>query len=230
MKIIGISPHRRNFLRKAVAAAPAVVLLVGGASGVASAVSTGESAYKPTYFNDEEWAVLGALVDGLIPADAEGPGALEAGVHEFIDLQMKTPYAYGALWYMQAPFVASAEQFGYQFHMNPREMYRSALIGLNRAVQKKLGKSFSQLDPAQRDAVIGELEQGTLNIGEVPPKTFFAQLLQNTHEGYFCDPKHGGNKHMAAWKMIGFPGARADYMDWVLQYGKKYPLPPVSIA
>ena len=230
MKIIGISPTRRHFLRKAVAAAPAVALLVGGATGVASAVSTPPDAFKPTYFTEEEWAVLSALVDRLIPADAEGPGALESGVHEFIDLQMKTPYAYGALWYMQAPFVVAPEQFGYQFHMSPREMYRSALVGLNQAVQKKMGKPFAQLDAAQRDAVIGQLEQGTLDIGEVPPKTFFTQLLQNTHEGYFCDPKHGGNKNMAAWKMINFPGARADYMDWVLQYGKKYPLPPVSIA
>ncbi len=57
---------------------------------------------------------------------------------------------------------------------------------------------------------------------------FFGQLLQNTYEGYFCDPVHGGNRNMAAWKMIGFPGARADYMDWVHQYGVKYPLPPVS--
>jgi gluconate 2-dehydrogenase gamma chain len=55
-------------------------------------------------------------------------------------------------------------------------------------------------------------------------------LLQNTREGYFCDPKHGGNKGMAAWRMINFPGARADYIDWVEQYGRRYPLPPVSSA
>lgn len=131
---------------------------------------------------------------------------------------------------MQAPFVPSLEQFGYQFHMSPRELYRSALPGLNQAVQKSLGKPYAELDAAQRDALIAQLEKGTLDIGAVPPKVFFGQLLQNTKEGYFCDPKHGGNKDMAAWKMINFPGARADYMDWVEQYGKKYPLPPASIA
>ena len=55
-------------------------------------------------------------------------------------------------------------------------------------------------------------------------------LLQNTKEGYFSDPIHGGNKHMGGWKMIGFPGARADFMDWVDQYGKAYPIGPVGIA
>lgn len=96
MKIIGISPHRRNFLRKAAGAAPVVALLAGGGVGVVSAVSA-PPAYQPSYFTADEWATLQALVDRLIPADAEGPGALQAGVHEFIDLQMNTPYAYGAL-------------------------------------------------------------------------------------------------------------------------------------
>lgn len=229
MKVIGISPHRRNFLRKAVTAAPAVALIAGAGVGVAATMAPA-GAFKPSYFTEAEFETLSALVDRLIPASPEGPGALESGAHEFIDLQMNTPYAHGGLWYMQAPFVASVPEFGYQFHMTPRELYRSALAGLDAAVQKTFSKHFSQLDAAQRDSVIAALEKGTLDIGEVPPATFFGQVLQNTKEGYFCDPKHGGNKDMAAWKMIGFPGARADYMDWVEQYGKKYPLPPASIA
>jgi gluconate 2-dehydrogenase gamma chain len=230
MKVIGISPHRRNFLRKAVSAAPAMALIAGAGVGVASAVAPA-AAFKPTFFTADEWATLTALVDRLVPPSADGPGALEAGVHEFIDLTMNTPYAYGALWFMQAPFVpTSLPEFGYQFHMAPRDLYRSALPGLNKAAQKQFSKPFAELAAEQRDALITALEKGTLDIGEVPPKVFFGQVWNNTKEGYFCDPVHGGNKDMAAWKMIGFPGARGDYMDWVEQYGKKYPLPPASIA
>lgn len=229
MKVIGISPHRRNFLRKAITAAPAVALVAGAGVGVAANVAP-PGAFKPGYFTAAEWTTLTALVDRLIPANGDGPGAIEAGVHEFIDLQMNTPYGHGKLWFMQAPFVPSLPEFGYQFGMAPRELYRSALPGLDKAAQKKLGKAFAELDAAQRDALIGELENGTLDIGAVPPKTFFGQVLQNTREGYFSDPVHGGNKGMAAWKMINFPGARGDYMDWVEQYGTKYPLPPASIA
>ena len=58
---------------------------------------------------------------------------------------------------------------------------------------------------------------------------FIALLWQNTKEGYFSDPIHGGNKHAASWTMIGFPGARADYLDWVAQPGKVYPLGTVTI-
>ena len=54
-------------------------------------------------------------------------------------------------------------------------------------------------------------------------------LLQNTLEGYFSDPIYGGNKDMAAWKMIGFPGAHYDYREWVGRHGERVPYPPVSI-
>ena len=51
-----------------------------------------------------------------------------------------------------------------------------------------------------------------------------------TQEGYLADPIHGGNKNMGSWKMIGFPGTRADFIDWVEKYGARYPLSPVGIA
>ena len=59
-----------------------------------------------------------------------------------------------------------------------------------------------------------------------PPagNVFFAQLLENVREGYFADPLYGGNRGMAAWKWIGFPGARADFTDWIDQAGQDIPL------
>ena len=36
------------------------------------------------------------------------------------------------------------------------------------------------------------------------------------------------NKGMVGWTMIGFPGARADFMDWV-ERNEQYPFPAVSI-
>ncbi len=73
------------------------------------------------------------------------------------------------------------------------------------------------------------LEAGTLSFETVSAKAFFGFLLQNTKEGYLSDPMHGGNKNAVAWTMIGFPGARADYADWVGKPGERYPLPTVSI-
>ena len=58
---------------------------------------------------------------------------------------------------------------------------------------------------------------------------FWTLLLQNTREGYFSDPQYGGNAGMQIWVYIGFPGARANYYEWVGP-DKAYPLGPVDIA
>jgi gluconate 2-dehydrogenase gamma chain len=54
-------------------------------------------------------------------------------------------------------------------------------------------------------------------------------LLQNTLEGFFADPVYGGNRDMAGWRLIGFPGARYDYRPFVGRHGEAYPLPPVGL-
>jgi gluconate 2-dehydrogenase gamma chain len=60
--------------------------------------------------------------------------------------------------------------------------------------------------------------------------TFFGQLLENVREGYFADPLYGSNPGMAFCKWIGFPGARADFADWIDQAWQKYPYGPVAIS
>ncbi|HBT7175943.1 gluconate 2-dehydrogenase, partial [Klebsiella pneumoniae] len=71
-------------------------------------------------------------------------------------------------------------------------------------------------------------ESGKAEFKQLPASLFFTYLLQNTREGFFSDPIHGGNKGMVGWTLINFPGARADFMDWV-ERGERYPFPPVSI-
>ena len=59
---------------------------------------------------------------------------------------------------------------------------------------------------------------------------FFSLLLNNTREGFFADPIYGGNRDMVGWKMIGYPGARYDYRDWIGRHNERFPLSPVSIT
>jgi gluconate 2-dehydrogenase gamma chain len=188
------------------------------------------SSYKPVFFSETEWSFLHAACDSLIPEDAVGPGAIALGVPEFIDRQMETPYAYGKLWYMQAPFVQGPANLGYQLPYAPRDIYRKGIAGADSFVQAKYGKPFHALGTATRDEILQGFEAGDTMFGDLPARTFFAQLLGNTMEGAFSDPVHGGNKGLGGWTMIGFPGARADFMDWVDQYGPQYPLGTVSIS
>ena len=64
----------------------------------------------------------------------------------------------------------------------------------------------------------------------VPSEEFFALLLSMTVEGFFSDPAYGGNHDMVAWRMIGFPGAYADYYDAIDRHGVKFEREPMSLA
>jgi len=235
-------PHnalsRRIFLRKSVVMLPTATLaLTGCAQGKDSAatpdkaLTTGNGkAYQPVFFHPAEWVFLQAAVARLIPADDSGPGALEAGVPEFIDRQMDAIFGNAALWYMQGPYVDSLPEFGYQDRLPPRDVYRAGIAATDRYCEVSLGsKTFALMQPGAQDKLLQGLESGAIALEGVNGKAFFGFLLQNTREGYLSDPMHGGNKDAAAWKMIGFPGARADYADWVGRPGERYPLPPVSI-
>lgn len=95
-------------------------------------------------------------------------------------------------------------------------------------MQGQFRASFAAQDSATRDRILSKVEAGELVFDTVPAKVFFSLLVQNTREGFFCDPIHGGNKGMVGWTQIGFPGARADFMDWV-ERNEPYPFPAVSI-
>ena len=225
---------RRDFLRKSLTLIPVISLAGYAASHSPQAASAEQAAahdnYQPRFFNNSEWAFIKAAVARLIPKDDNGPGAIEAGVPEFIDRQMETPYGHGALWYMQAPFVTNAApEFGHQLKLVPRDIYRIGIAALARWNQAQSSKPFSELPPSAQDDILQRLESNQIDLQDLPASLLFSQLLQNTREGFFSDPRHGGNRGLVGWKLVGFPGARADFMDWA-DRGVKYPLPPVAIS
>jgi gluconate 2-dehydrogenase gamma chain len=222
--------RRHLLLRSSPAAAAALAFTAAGKNPAHGQAGTTDS-YVPKYFTAEEWRFLNAAVGRLIPSDGPGPGAVELGVPEFIDRQMETPYGHGAYLYLQGPFHPDAPPtLGYQLRYTPRELYRSGIAAANEACRTTSGNAFADLAAADQDHFITLLEENRVQLSGPPAGVFFAQLLENTHEGYFADPLYGGNRGMAAWKWIGFPGARADFTDWIDQAGKPYPYGPVSIS
>ena len=220
---------RRRFL---LAAAPGVTIAALGVGACSKSNKHADpSTYSPSYFSAAEWAFINAAVERLIPAEGAGPGGVQAGVPEFIDRQMELPYGFGAYFYMKGPFRPdSPATLGYQLRYSPREIYRLAIAAANLATQQSQGKTFAQLAPLDQDRFLERMEKGAVQFPSVPASVFFGQLLGNSKEGYFSDPLYGGNRGMVAWKWIGFPGARADFTDWLDQAGRAYPYGPVSIS
>src|ERR1700722_212909 len=157
---------RRKFLRGSLGTLPVALGagLVAGPPAVAAAVHD----YQPKFFTADEWQFLCAAVDRLIPPDAEGPGAVEAGVPEFIDRQMDTPYAQGALWYMQGPYYEVRPELGYQMKFTPRDIYRIGIAASDRWVQAMRGKRFAALDGATQDGLLAQMEDGRAELHDIP--------------------------------------------------------------
>jgi gluconate 2-dehydrogenase gamma chain len=130
---------------------------------------------------------------------------------------------------MQGPWSKGLPTQGWQTRMTPAGLYRAAIKAIDAAVEHAAHGGFARLAPADQDAFLKRLEQGEVALDGVDGKAFFTQLLQNTLEGFWSDPIYGGNRDMAGWKLIGFPGARYDNSDYVAQHGEKYPLPPVGL-
>ena len=232
-------PSRRALLASSamllVARAATARTLTGGA-GMPWRPFAGDppQAAKPgpwVFFTPEEGAAVEALVDRLIPPDPVTPGGKDCGCAVFIDRQLAGAYGSAAGLYWSPPFLPATPEQGLQGPFTPAELYRRMLAALDQYCRATYtGKTFAQLPDGEKDQIIAGMENGSLQLQGKTAKSFFDTLLQDTRRGFFADPAYGGNRDMAAWKMIGFPGARYDYRDWIERHNERYPHPPISIA
>ena len=178
-----------------------------------------------------EHAFFVAAADTIIPADELSPSGSECGVATFIDRQLAGAYGSGARLYRDGPFPKGKPELGYQLALTPREFFRAGIAAANDWTRKSYGKDFDRLSEQDRQAALKTMEAGKAEFPGFTSTMFFNALLQITMEGFFADPLYGGNRNMAAWKMIGYPGLPATYRADIKKYfGKKYDKPPRSIA
>ena len=78
-------------------------------------------------------------------------------------------------------------------------LYVAGVRELDGLARDKFGaETFTSLQAQQQDQVLAQLEE--------KQSPFFGHLLEHTMQGFYGDPRHGGNRNRASWKMIGFPG------------------------
>jgi len=178
-----------------------------------------------------EHAFFVAAADAIIPADELSPSGSDCGVATFIDRQLAGAYGSGARLYRDGTFTKGKPELGYQLSLTPREFFRAGITAANDWTRKTYGKEFDRLSEKDREAALKAMEEGKAPFPGFTSTMFFNALLQITMEGFFADPIYGGNRNMAAWKMIGYPGLPATYREEIKTYfGKKYDKPPHSIA
>lgn len=150
--------------------------LIGGLSIAAAASVVSLPRWKGSgrwrFFTDNEALMVDAICAQLIPRDQD-PGAREAAVVNYIDIQLTKPFK------------------------RYRGAYRQGLAGLERASLGKFGTRFVELTPEKQVAALREAEENS--------KEFFELILAHCRQGFYGDPRHGGNRNMASWKMLRLP-------------------------
>lgn len=219
------SPSRRSFLVGGAVVVSSSFLLAGcdGSESMRAPAA-------PRFFENDERNFVRAAIDRLIPKDALGAGAVEAGVDDFIDAQLAGPFGQAAGIYMRGPFRLGATEQGYQLPFTPAQVYRLAIQRVNEHCRKQFGNAFAQLRPDQQDTILHALEDGKIDLGEIPSANFFNLLWGNTKEGFLADPVYGGNRDFAGWKLIGYPGPRYNYTDDIGKFGQPYNAPFISLG
>lgn len=237
-------PDSQTTRRQVLATTAAAAALAEQIQPAQAAILQGEQPFSPLdhsppelpqgqgwlFFTPEEARAVEAAVERLIPADDLSPSGKEAGCAVFIDRQLAGTHGTSAKLYTQGPFQEGTPQQGDQSALVPQQRYRRGLAALDAFCRQQHQRPFAELPAETRDSILTELEGGKITLPGFDAKMLFEALLQNTMEGFFADPIYGGNRDMVSWKMLGFPGARYDYRDYVERHNERLDLPPLSIA
>ena len=182
------------------------------------------------FFTPEEATTVEALVDRLIPPDPQWPGGKDAGCAVFIDRQLAGPYGNcAAFTCVRHSSTGPATRAAIATHTG------DALPAIACRARSLLPRPVRRQGPRRgAGGSAGRSSLGWRRVRYSSTRRIRTRLFRTVvteYTGRFL--RRSGlwrNKGLAAWKMIGFPGARYDYRDWVERHNERYPLPPVGIG
>jgi gluconate 2-dehydrogenase gamma chain len=207
-KILGDSPEpdeatssvsRRDLLKTAGVlgigiAIPAAV----SAQAIKGSASTGAAvAYRS--FSATQVPTVCAIVARLIPTDDNGPGAIEAGVPQYLDRLL------------------GSDQNTYHSPNNPEQTlmdaYAAGLTAVDAYAQETHGAPFASLSANDQDSILTKMQDNKATGFTPDSRTFFNLIRANAVDGMFGDPYYGGNVNFVGWDLINFPGIRLGFTE-----------------
>ncbi len=150
---------------------------------VAALTASAQAPAPATALSPAQLRTLEAFVDRLVPKDELGPGAVECGAANYINVQL-------------AGYLASE-----------KATFLEGLAAVDVLARKARGAAFADLTAEQRDELLTAMDEGKAE-GFPGARTFFARVRRLTLEGMFGDPHYGGNTNFAGWDLIQYPGPR----------------------
>jgi hypothetical protein len=145
--------------------------------------------------------VLEAVAERIFPA-TDTPGAVAIGAVEYILRALAGDYAEAVA------------------------LYERGLGEIERHALKRFGRDFVILGADEMDSVLADFEHGRADFdGAVD---FFETVRCHVLEGIFGEPEYGGNRDLAGWRIVDFPGQQHGYPDAYIN--RRVDLPPVAAA
>jgi gluconate 2-dehydrogenase gamma chain len=171
----------------------------------------------PLFLTPEEYAVLEAVVDRLIPPADGHPGARALGVADYIDgllgafltdpPRIWARHPRGGGFHRLSPLEELAWRTRIEGSLGiPEREFNGPVVGLQQRYREglaALGPDFCALTPEEQDARLAANPE-------------FARLVyEHACEGAYGAPAYGGNRDLAGWRAIGYAGdvAPAGYPD-----------------
>lgn len=153
------------------------------AAAAGSLVSCGGPPSPWRFLTVDEARTLAAMCGQIVPSDQD-PGAAWAGVVNYIDRQLCGPFK----------------------HL--RTIYRRGISAVDESSRALCGAGFVDLAATKQVELLTMLEEGRAP-GEawtqVSATQFFELVVDHTMQGFYGDPRHGGNRERTSWKMLGVP-------------------------
>jgi gluconate 2-dehydrogenase gamma chain len=156
-------------------------LTAAAAAGAGVACSSNHSPWR--FLTLDEARALAGMVDQIIPPDQDA-GAVWAGVVNYIDRQLCGPF------------------------QNLQNAYRQGLAEVDQSSRSLYGKVFADLDSNQQIELLHRLEEGKAQGSawkQLSAQEFFSTVVDQTMQGFYGDPRHGGNREGVSWKMLNIP-------------------------
>ena len=178
--------------------------------------SGGDSAQLPRFLSDEEFAILRAVCERLVPED-DTPGACQLGAPEYIDgllgaFLVDPPRIWaggptsgrhgGAQGFKTFHNLTPIDELAWRTRIEgsrgiPEREFNGPVEGLQeiyRAGLARLGSAFVALGPDEQDERLRA------------ERRFAALVYEHCCEGIYGAPEYGGNPDGAGWRAISYPG------------------------
>jgi gluconate 2-dehydrogenase gamma chain len=145
------------------------------AAGIAGSTVACSSRSSSWRFFSSEEARTVEAICIQIIPEDQDAGATTAGVVQFLDKQLSG------------------------FYKPLQKTYRTGIAEIDRKSIGFAGKKFAELSTGSQLDLLHQIEK------DPRLKPFFSLLIEHSMQGFYGDPRHGGNRDRVSWKMLGVP-------------------------